>query len=265
MTFQVQGRIFAFRGDNNVSFNLKRCGIPNGFSLYNGKSRQYLCPDQHGNVDIIKGEKYLIRKIFNGKIDNKLKGKGEESLFVDDSYHLDNVKKELCCNDKDNNYNNENKRNNSFMKFCQEYREKNKGTIKVTIKEMKEKWDELDSQTKKDKYHWKGKVTGSDDNNKDQKPADKKRIIDRHVDDDDDSHSTKKQKMKKEIDQSIKNNENKEQKSTWKKIKKESFSHNNNNNNVGTNKNDGTKSKKKEENRQHDSFDSLFGSDSDCD
>jgi len=225
MTFQVQGRIFAFRGDNNVSFNLKRCGIPNGFSLYNGKSRQYLCPDQHGNVDIIKGEKYLIRKIFNGKIYNKLKGKGEESLFVDDSHHLDNVKKEAYCGNKDNNHNNENKRNNSFMKFCQEYREKNKGTIKVTIKELKEKWDELDPQTKKDKYHWKGApaVTAitKDKTNKQEINTSSLENKKRSNTTDMNNNSEKRQKMEKE-NQEIKTNDNKEQSKTLQKIKQES-------------------------------------------
>ena len=62
MTFQVQGRTFAFREDN--IFPLRVLGIPTGFSLYDSKNKHYLCPDEHTNVSVKKDGKYCIRKVF---------------------------------------------------------------------------------------------------------------------------------------------------------------------------------------------------------
>jgi len=251
MTFQVQGRTFLV--PNHNTFNLKRCGIPNGFSLYNGKSRQYLCPDKHGNVEIKKDGKYLIRKIFNAKSNDKLMMakmspsddvKKEKTTNEDMILKTSNANKK--CNDKNKDDDNDgNKGSNPFLKFCHEYKENNKER-KVLVKELKEKWNQLDDTTKKEKYGWNDNEIANNNIKKINGSSFQKRKKDDTITDENDS--TKKQKTEKY--QEVKNNKKENQ--LLQKTKQESST-----------KTNETKKKDKKDDDFGSLFDSLSSSDSD--
>ena len=256
MTFQVQGRTFLV--PNHNTFNLNGFCIPKGFSLYDGKSRQYLCPDQHGNVEVKKDGKYLIRRIFNAKLNDKLTmAKISLSLFDRDVKKEKTTNEDMIlktsnankkCNDKNKDDDNDgNKGSNPFLKFCHEYKENNKGR-KVLVKELKEKWNELDNTMKKEKYGWNDndEIVNNNKNKSNDSSSQKRKKDDDTIIGENDS--TKKQKAEK--DREIKNNKKEEQRQLQ-KIKQE----------LSTKKNK-TKKKDKDDN---DDFGSLFDSSSDSD
>lgn len=134
--FQIQGRTFTRRKDGTM--NLKQIGIEKGFSLYHAQSKRYLCPDQHGNVNVNEEEKYLIRKVFP---------------FLKEPHNKGDDPEETKTNTKERNrnHNNGNHGNNPFIQFGQEYRKNHPGE-KVKIETITETWNRLDSKTKQDRY-----------------------------------------------------------------------------------------------------------------
>lgn len=134
--FILQGRSFALRKDR--IFNLKSFSLPIGSSLYDVKNQYYLCPDQDGNVIVREDGKYTIRYPFQST-----KGVNDSEEHHDDIH-------QVMDNDD------EKEKNNSFMKFCQEYRNAHPNE-KNNVNELTEKWKALDDTTKREKHGWKNK------------------------------------------------------------------------------------------------------------
>jgi len=223
--FQINGRTFALREDSII--NLKSLGIECGFSLYNTKSKQYICSDKDGNVKVKAQEKYIIRRVFP-----KLIKQEEENKII--KKEKDTSKLEGLI------------KNNPYMKFCQDYRAAHPGE-KIQVETISEQWKKLDEKTKREKYGYatiktmekekkEGVYSNNNNNNKRKRNDDdnKETIIKAKR-----GRPKNKEKNKTEIHKDdnvflVKNQE---------VIKKE------------TNKNE----------KKHDSLDSLFNTDSDSD
>jgi len=124
--FYIHGRTFVLRQDKII--NLKSLGIGNGFSLYDTKNKQYLCPNHDGNIEVKEGSKYVIRRPFPEAIVGK-----------EEKHH------------KQQNHHHNNNKNNPFIKFCQDYRSTHPGE-KVKVEAISEEWKQLDEKTKREKY-----------------------------------------------------------------------------------------------------------------
>jgi len=122
--FQVQNKTFLLKKEG--IFNLKQVGIEEGFSLYDGRAKQYLCPDHNGNVEVKNDARYLIRKVFSIHKENK----GKVGNHGSD--------------------------NNPFIKFGQDYRTQHPDQ-KVKVETISEAWNKLDNKTKEEKYGWKNR------------------------------------------------------------------------------------------------------------
>ena len=241
--FYINGRTFALRQDDRI-INLKLLGIGgNGFCLYDTQNKQYLCPNHDGNVEVKEGCKYVIRRPF--PIATTKQEKKEE---------------------KHKQHPHHNNKNNPFIKFCQEYRLTHPGE-KVKVEAISDQWKQLDEKTKREKYGY--NPTTIPNNLKKEKKEDKKNDNchkdnnnkrKRNEKDDDNDNNNGNHKNEDYQNKTSKRGRPKKDDDTRKlSSKKEGNDHNNTTLKKETNKNIIEEKKQK----QHDSFDSLFGTDDD--